>query len=308
MATTAPGAPLINYGTTEGPFLIGVMVSCALFGITCAQTAYYYRTYPGDHVYRKILVATLFVLETAHLFLVSEAAHFFYVIAKQPENLLGMFLIRKSFAVSFGLTVIITSLVQAFYGWRVYSISNLHKWRKFAVGLIALTSFVQFGFGVACDTLLFVNPNLTSVHEPTIQALYSTQLAGAMACDLFISLSLVHFLNRSRSGFNSTENIIDRLIIYSVNVGLVTAAMSICTFVTFHTLLTSTMFTLFTEIISKIYVNSLLVTLNSRNSIKSGSTKRPMETIPLSGTGFSQTRVRVTDSPQLSSNGKISRV
>lgn len=291
-------APLINYGATEGPFLIAVMVSCALFGITCAQTVYYYRTYPADHPYRKWLVAILFIMETAHLFLVSEAAHFFYVIVKAPENLLGMFLIRKSFSASFAFTVIITSIVQAFYGWRVWSIANLHKWKTISVVLIAITSFLQFGFGVAVDVLLFTNPALTSVHQPTVQALYSVQLATAMACDVIISIALVHFLNRSRSGFNSTESIIDRLVIYSVNVGLVTSAMSICTFVTFHTLLTSTMFTLFTEVISKIYVNSLLVTLNSRNSIKTVMDKRGAESIPLSGSVFNQSQTRIRTGTQ----------
>jgi len=307
MATGAALPPFINYGTTESPFLVGVMISCALFGVTCAQTTYYYRTYPTDHIYRKVLVAALFILETAHLMLVGEAGHFFYVVTKMPENLLGMFLVRKTFASSFALTVIITSLVQAFYGWRVWSISNLRRWRKPVVGIIAATSFTQFCLGIAADALLFIHPALPAVHQPAVQGLYSAQLATAMACDLVISLALVYFLNQSRSGFNSTENIIDRLIIYSVNVGLVTSAISVCTFVTFHTLPSSTMFTLFTETISKIYVNSLLVTLNARNSLKKQHANNRAESIPLSGTAFSHTRVNMTgDSPHLlSKEGKF---
>ncbi|RDB26984.1 hypothetical protein Hypma_005046 [Hypsizygus marmoreus] len=309
MAAASVPAPLINFASVESPFLIGTMVSCALYGITCAQTVYYYRTYPVDHIYRKILVGILFLLETVHLMLVGEASHFFFVVCKVPEKLAGMFLIRTTFAASFAITVVLTSLVQGFYAWRVWSVSNLHKFRMPIVGIIVATSFTQFCLGITADVFLYTDPELTHVHDPLVEGLYSSQLAVAMTCDIAISLALVYFLNQSRSGFRSTENIIDRLILYSVNVGLVTSAISIVTFATFHALPSTTMFTLFTEIISKIYVNSLLVTLNSRNNIKRVLEKHAAEAYPLSGTSFSQTRVLVTapsqETPSLDAKGRV---
>ncbi|KAG6906291.1 hypothetical protein DXG01_014738 [Tephrocybe rancida] len=50
----------------------------------------------------------------------------------------------------------------------------------------------------------------------------------SVICDMNISLSLVYFLNKLRTGFRSSENIINRLVLFSINVGLLTSAIAIC--------------------------------------------------------------------------------
>ncbi|KAF8069211.1 hypothetical protein FPV67DRAFT_1110612 [Lyophyllum atratum] len=248
-----------NVGHMEGPSLAGFMACCSLYGITCSQTAYYYRNYSHNPMFMKLLVGILFLLETVHLALLGHSAFFVFIFCKVPENTPQALIVPRTYIVSFGLTIIITSLVQALYGWRVWSVSKLHRWRDIMVLSIGVTSFAQFALGVGMDVMLFLRPGLTELHGPTLQGLYSAQLATAMTCDILISISLVYLLHRARTGLRSTENVVNRLILYSVNVGLLTSAMAIVTFATFHAVQQDTTFAFFTETISKIYVNSLLV-------------------------------------------------
>jgi len=258
----------VNLGDINSAFVVGFIAACILFGITCSQTVYYYRSYPGDTMAWKLMVGTLFVFELAHLMLVAVAGHHLYLVGKLPENYALVGFVQPTFSAGFALTVIITSIVQTFYSTRVWAVSHGKTLGKIAVGFILSLSFIQFVVGLVVTAYLYISPSESELHLLRDTVLYSVQLVAAMTCDIIISVSLVYFLDQSRSGFRLTENVVDRLIIYSVNVGLVTSAMAILTFVTFHAFPNGTVFSAFTEIISKFYVNSLLVTLNSRNSIR----------------------------------------
>ncbi|KAG6913783.1 hypothetical protein DXG01_004324, partial [Tephrocybe rancida] len=89
----------------------------------------------------------------------------------------------------------------------------------------------------------------------------------SIVCDATISLSLVYFLNIMQSGFRNSRNLINRLVIFSINIGLLTTAIATCTLITYlvsPTILFSGIY----AINAKVYVNSMLVTyvgqLNSR--------------------------------------------
>ncbi|KAF8069212.1 hypothetical protein FPV67DRAFT_1491454 [Lyophyllum atratum] len=102
----------LNAGGLEAPFLAGVMACCPLYGITCAQAAYYYRTYSKDHLILKGFVGLLLVMETAHMMLIGQAAFFIFITCKVPERTLEAFTITSAFAVSVTFILLITFFVQ----------------------------------------------------------------------------------------------------------------------------------------------------------------------------------------------------
>ncbi|KAG6909326.1 hypothetical protein DXG01_001125 [Tephrocybe rancida] len=53
---------------------------------------------------------------------------------------------------------------------------------------------------------------------------FTAYLVTSLICDMTISLSLVYFLNKLRTGFRS------------INVGLLTSAIAICTLITYFTI------------------------------------------------------------------------
>lgn len=153
---------MVNVGSFQAPFLAGTMACGPLYGITCAQTAHYYRTYPRDHALVRLLVGILFLLETAHVALLTQAAYFIYVTCKMPENTDKGLLVVQGFAISVTMTAIITIAVQSFYAWRVYSISIRRKVRNPVVAFILATSFAEFCLGLATNAMLFGNPSIDS--------------------------------------------------------------------------------------------------------------------------------------------------
>ncbi|KAG6909325.1 hypothetical protein DXG01_001124 [Tephrocybe rancida] len=80
----------------------------------------------------------------------------------------------------------------------------------------------------------------------TLKALATVNLIASILCDLTISVSLVYFLNKLRSGFRS------------INVGLLTSAIATATLITYFVIPDLT-FAGLHAIGAKIYVNSVLV-------------------------------------------------
>lgn len=81
-----------------------------------------------------------------------------------------------------------------------------------------------------------------------------------MLCDILISASLVHFLRGRLHGFRSTRNAVNKLILYSVNIGIVTNVVALVNLVTWLAAPESNfLWAVFHFSLGKIYVNSMLV-------------------------------------------------
>ncbi|KAG6906566.1 hypothetical protein DXG01_013123, partial [Tephrocybe rancida] len=67
----------------NGPFLPAVQ---SLLGVTCAQTVFYFRTYPRDRLVLKVLVAFFCLLEGVHVAFLAEFMGHQFIFCKVPEN------------------------------------------------------------------------------------------------------------------------------------------------------------------------------------------------------------------------------
>ena len=128
----------------------------------------------------------------------------------------------------------------------------------------------------------------------------SINIVNAVA-DASIAAVLVFLLQKSRTGFRTSETIINRLIIFTVNTGLLTGCTAIVClimnivfpdtflYILFYLMTSRRMFLNFAVLVYwlmicfTVYVNSLYATLNSRKSILSGSmeTSEGMNSISL---------------------------
>ncbi|KAL0960675.1 hypothetical protein HGRIS_005704 [Hohenbuehelia grisea] len=81
---------LIGLSVLYGPFVVGMMIDCFLFGVTLSQTIIYFRQYPGDKPLLKTLVWLSLILDTFHMVMVAEVVHFWYIFCRRPENYLGL--------------------------------------------------------------------------------------------------------------------------------------------------------------------------------------------------------------------------
>ncbi|CAA7268582.1 unnamed protein product [Cyclocybe aegerita] len=107
----------------------------------------------------------------------------------------------------------------------------------------------------------YTDPNITDyVFPPSYLWLISSA-----AADSLIAVSLAWSLYRRKTGFRATDAVITRIILFSVQTGIVTSVAALVSMITFVALpLTNTTTFVFNVLLMKLYGNFILATLNNR--------------------------------------------
>ncbi|KAJ7929516.1 hypothetical protein B0H13DRAFT_2310434 [Mycena leptocephala] len=220
-------ASLIPLNNTLGAWLIGLIVSSVLFGVTCLQVYLYFTKHCSrDAVFLKtfgvlIKVALLMALDTLHLALVSHSLYSTTVtnfgdyveLVQAPWSLL----------VQVFVGVLLSTLVQFFYAFRIYTISK--KSLVFPV-IIGICSLTQFALGIAYMQQAF---QIKSFKDAKAVVPFSNSgLAFEAGCDVLIAGAMIYHLLRNKTGFQMTNKAINLLVAYSLNSGALTSVFAIC--------------------------------------------------------------------------------
>lgn len=70
---------MLDLQDTIGFALIGAILASTLYGLSIAQTVFYFKKYPGDRISLKMLVIFLLLVDTAKEVVIAQDA-FFYLI------------------------------------------------------------------------------------------------------------------------------------------------------------------------------------------------------------------------------------
>ncbi|KAF9463802.1 hypothetical protein BDZ94DRAFT_1321566 [Collybia nuda] len=256
MSTTVP-PPL---DSTMGAMLIGVIVSAVLLGVSLVQTFYYYLDYPKDPWYLKSLVACTAVFDVTHLAMISHTVYHYLIT--NYHNPPSLEIMTWSVLLEALFTGVTGALVQCFYTTRVWRLSNKNVW---LTGLILAIVLANAGCGTAWVILsmqLNTYEELLSISPLTISI-----NALSTGADVLIAASLCFMLQRARTGFKKSDSMINRLMLFVVNTGVLT---SICAIASLVSLLASPLTLIYASFyfcIGRLYTNSFLATLNARKSI-----------------------------------------
>ncbi|KAJ7142760.1 hypothetical protein C8R44DRAFT_974330 [Mycena epipterygia] len=90
------------------------------------------------------------------------------------------------------------------------------------------------------------------------------------AVDVMISVILISLLYSEKTEFHTSTDIIKRLIVFAFTTGLPTTVFALLTAVSTAAFSNTLLYLFFYILLGKLYTNSLLVTLNSRDYIKFG--------------------------------------
>ncbi|KAG1756053.1 hypothetical protein EDB19DRAFT_1957732 [Suillus lakei] len=203
---------------TFGAFLIGVIVSAALYGVTCVQTWYYFSRYFSDPWYNRLLVGAIFVSDSIHQALITHTVYTYLVTDFDSASDLEKLVWSLSVEVLFnGFTGF---MVQSFLTMRVYKLSNKNIIATASVLSLVIAEFVLVVIYVAKAVKL-----TTFIQVPELKPLSMSVNAVAAAGDILIAAFLCIFLQRSRTGFRKSDTLIHKLMLFSINTGLLT---SIC--------------------------------------------------------------------------------
>jgi hypothetical protein len=158
------------------------------------------------------------------------------------------------------ITCLTDSIVRCIFARRIWFLSGRKKVLLFA---ILSTTFLVFASGMAFAIRGFLEVSYTNLVVESSWLLY-TSLGGAVFADLFVALSLCVLLDHSRSGFKSTDSLVNTLMMYSINTGILTSVCAIACFVTFTIWPHSFIFIGIYFVLGKLYVNTILAVLNTR--------------------------------------------
>ncbi|KAK0457334.1 uncharacterized protein EV420DRAFT_521120 [Desarmillaria tabescens] len=249
-------------GATFGAVFIGATIAAVFYGITILQTVVYYKQNPNDPWLFRCAVALLWIFDTLHVALSTHALYFYLV--QSFGNYLTLFTIVWSFPLQLLFNMLIVTGVQALYAVRILKFG-----RHFHVVMpwfIFLAVAATFGTGLY---VIYDTYTLKSFMDvSTIRASIYTEFSAIAAADFVIAGAMCFYLHKSRSAtnFTSTTKIIIRLMRLILVSGLVTSACSLLTLVSYIAWPDTLIFIAIDFILPKLYINSLLVMLNSRQT------------------------------------------
>jgi len=163
------------------------------------------------------------------------------------------------------VTAMSNCIVRGAFTLRVYRMSD-KNWMLCI--FITVASLLELGCSIAITAKAF---GKTFLGLQALSSLFYADFAAMIAADTTIALSLILFLHTSRTGIRKTESLINILIMYTINTGLLTAADCSAGLITFVVMPDNLVYVTFYLQLSKLYVNAYLATLNARENLRDRS-------------------------------------
>ncbi|KAI0821119.1 hypothetical protein BC629DRAFT_1587432 [Irpex lacteus] len=270
--------------STLGAAYVGNVVAAVLYGITNLQTYSYFER-NRDPISLKIIIFILWVLDTLHLLLISHTLYFYTV-----TNFSNIFTAEKvtwSIMTHVAVTGISDFLVRMVFASRVYRFSGYKKW---LLATIIVPSFVVFGehpcFSIAFTIRGWQIGTYDGLFE--ISWILYTAFGAGVFVDGAIAISLCVLLVQRKTGIRRTDSMVRSLMLYSINTGALTSICALAVLITYATMPRNFVFIAFYFVLPKLFLNSLLATLNAREKLRAnGSDKSGLVSIPLTSLEFS---------------------
>ncbi|PFH50381.1 hypothetical protein AMATHDRAFT_61218 [Amanita thiersii Skay4041] len=263
-----------DFRNSLGAAFFGYVLGVVLYGISIMQVYVFFIRYPNDALFRKVAITVLCVLDTLHLAFSTHMIYFFLI-----EHL-GDFITssRPIWSLkALGIVQVLTIwLVQFLYLgriWRLTSSSHFSKskWCAFAInaGIIMLMA-MAIAVGLIFIVKLIQIESILSRSKSFEWVVY---LGFGMTAfvDATIALCMSILLHVKVSGediWNSTNNVVTKIIRYSVCTGLATSLVSII-YIILYAARPSTLYYLGIEFsITRLYTNSILAMYNARKGLR----------------------------------------
>ncbi|KAI8980608.1 hypothetical protein BD414DRAFT_530175, partial [Trametes punicea] len=194
---------MANTSDTIGAILIGALVSAVLSGTVTTQAFIYFRLYGSDDYKRNIFIAVHIPYRTLDAFHSSMAfaSLWIYFIRHWGDSTVFDF-IPWTIALTVALTAIVTLISHCFFAHRVYNLSGFSWWLTAPILVLAGARLVAAL--VSTSEMMILRSYKAFIDR--VGWVFTMGLSLSTAVDLFITLSLIILLQRSRTGF-STLNV-----------------------------------------------------------------------------------------------------
>ncbi|KIO09702.1 hypothetical protein M404DRAFT_281620 [Pisolithus tinctorius Marx 270] len=237
-----------------------------LYGITTFQTYVYYMQDTADSSIIKFIVAAVWVLDSLHVAFMCHILY--YYLITNYGNPLSLEFVIWSFPASHLANLLLVTIAQLFFAHKIYYLCR-HQVRWLVTAPIILLEIAHLGFGMATFILTLINNTASSLSQTRLYSA-TPAVATVVLAEVLIttSLCLLLYESGSRAAFPSTKRMLDTLIVYAVNRCLLTLPVAIA-----EVSLDASDYAAWVLgldfIIGKLYANSLLASLNTREYLRS---------------------------------------
>ncbi|KAL4262105.1 hypothetical protein AB1N83_005645 [Pleurotus pulmonarius] len=273
----AAAPPLrLNLTETFGIGYIGSVLSAILYGVTCIQTFHYFRAAGKDPLIIKSLVFVLLLLDTAHQALITELVYHYLV--ENFANPLELLHNIRTIAVEIIVNAVIAFLVECFLVARVWVLSGKNKIMSVVCGVLTVAHLVM---NVVFPVKTMAYSNIITGAE-RLRTFGTAGLGVAVVTDVCISATLCYYLQKGRTGFRRSDDIITKLIALTITTGLLSTLFVIANLVALVAAPEKLYSLFFNFMLGKLYINALLTSLNARAAIRNGQLTKSNVTNTLS--------------------------
>ncbi|GLB43780.1 hypothetical protein LshimejAT787_1402920 [Lyophyllum shimeji] len=252
----------VDVPKTFGALLLGGLFAAVLSGVVTVQIIVYFKLYPGDGQHLKALVLFIWFLDTCHTSFIWAALWEYLISYFGAEDKIDF--IPWNIALTVVFTAVLTFAVHCFFAHRIFKLSR-RKWTL----TIPIIFLAVLRLASACATTgTMIHLHSFTAFKDQFRWLFTLGLALSSGVDILITCSLFFLLQTSRTGAPSLNVVIDALIWYAFETGSLTCAGTIVSMLCYITMGNNLIFMGLHFVISKFYANSLLVTLNTRQTLR----------------------------------------
>ncbi|KAF5329310.1 hypothetical protein D9619_009395 [Psilocybe cf. subviscida] len=278
MATnsTLPAIIPPGFAVTAASRLYGSLFNWLFFGILSVQTYVYNVNFPDDKVWSKAIVYGTYLLEAIQTGM--NGADMYFWFATGFSNISHMNNVNITPADVPILCGLVASVVQLFFAYRIYTLRRGY-WTICC--LIIITSLFQLAGAIGNGYRSFKVQEFSEFHDNIIfpQSMH-VWLVGDVVCDILIAGTMLTLFFVSRRENTAQGNrILKNLVRLIVETNTLTAGMALISYICYAALPDSPVFTCTTQIMGKLYSNTLLVTFNNRIILRKAFSSR--RSIPL---------------------------
>ncbi|KAF9001246.1 hypothetical protein BDZ89DRAFT_1146968 [Hymenopellis radicata] len=242
--------------STLGAAFIGVVIAGTFFGITSIQVFLYHtRLSNRDGSAFKGLIYFLWAMDTLHLALITHGCYFLHG-NKLLQSCRTSPTYMELHGPSLRLVIVCTMII-----------------------ILSLISF-SCGFAFAIQSLTAANLDFSNADKNSVTLYVS--FGGEVLADISIASTLCTVLYKSRTSFSSTKNVVNSLIVYAINTCVLTTVCAVACFITFAIWPDEFIYIAIYFSLNKLYFNSLLANLNSREHLRQKFNTEPISMSSLS--------------------------
>ncbi|KAI0689954.1 hypothetical protein BC835DRAFT_1418114 [Cytidiella melzeri] len=284
---------------TFGALLLGGMTSTFLSGAVSTQAYIYGRTYQKDRASVKGLVLTTWLLDVFHTAMVAVSLWYYLIDGFMSQTAHDK--IYWSLGLSVASTAALTFIVHCFFVHRLHKLSKGNTFLSLPIALVALLRLGMYfsrhldafaegsrlsgrmcnnrrdashhhSFSVRAHGLIngFCRIHLQSfsVFLNKFRWVFTLGLVLSSVADVLIASGMCFFLKQSRTGTSDLDRIIDSVMYYTIENGVLTSIATILSLIFWLATPHKLIYMGLHFAISKLYANSLLASLNARKTLR----------------------------------------